>query len=246
MHNNPKSKILVASIAALLVMSPLLQPSGGLMGVDQAYAKGKGSGNGGGGGNGGGNSGGHGNASHGGNGGNGNSATASAASSTQGGGTEGKLTGPMAATHASATAFMHAAPNSRVGKWMAYYQATIAAGEAAATADATDAQALQATFEASAPQDVTDAYVALQADPTNQTLIDAYNQAITDNNLSDDEVAAVEQAYADWQAAVAADEAAATLQGQADGALLAANNNRPVDDATRAVLDQTLADKLGQ
>jgi hypothetical protein len=268
MPNNPKSRVLVTLIGALFVMSPVLGPAGGLTSIDMAVAKDNGGDHGGGGdshGGGGSNHGGGG-GNHGGGGssggGNGNHgltshwwAPASTAGSTKGLNagvkTKGlnagvKLTGPLAATHASATAFEHAAPNSRVGRWLAYYKATVAADSAASLADASNVQALQDAFETSAPQDVIDAYIALQADATDQTLIDAFNQAVADSNLSDDDVAALEQAYTDLQAALAADESVAALQKQADDALLAANNNRPVGDATRALLNQMLADKLNK
>jgi hypothetical protein len=246
MRNNPKSKALVVLTGALLVMSPLCGQVGGIAGSDSAYAKNNGDhGNsgshGGGGDHGGGGS--HGNSGSAGSG-HGNSASASNAGSKKSFGTGTKLTGPLAATHASATAFLHAASNSRVGEWKAYYTATVLADGAASLADGTDAQALMDAYEASAPTDVIDAYTALQEDPTNPDLIDAFNQAVTDNGLTATDVAAIEQAYSDYQDALAADQNAATLQDKADALLLTANNNRPVDDATRALLDQTLAAKL--
>ena len=86
-------------------------------------------------------------------------------------------------------------------------------------ADATDAVALQAAFERSAPATVVDAYEASQADPNNVTLQDAYNQVVTDAGLPDTRVTTFETAYTDWQDAVEADALAAVAEIEAQEAL---------------------------
>ena len=86
-------------------------------------------------------------------------------------------------------------------------------------ADATDAVALQVAFERSAPATVLDAYEALQADPSNVALQDAYNQAVADAALPDARLTTLETAYADWQNAVEADALAAVAEIEAQEAL---------------------------
>ena len=86
-------------------------------------------------------------------------------------------------------------------------------------ADATDAVALHVAFERSAPATVVDAYEASQADPSNVTLQDAYNQAVTDAALPDARVTTLETTYIDWQNAVEADALAAVAEIEAQGAL---------------------------
>jgi hypothetical protein len=97
-------------------------------------------------------------------------------------------------------------------------------------ADATDAVALQVAFERSAPATVVDAYEASQADPSNVTLQDAYNQAVTDAGLPDARVTILETAYVDWQNAVEADALAAVAEIEAQDALNVAANQTLVDD----------------
>jgi hypothetical protein len=86
-------------------------------------------------------------------------------------------------------------------------------------AEATDAVALQVAFERSAPATVLDAYEASQADPSNVTLQDAYNQAVADAALPDARLTTLETAYADWQNAVEADALAAVAEIEAQEAL---------------------------
>ena len=86
-------------------------------------------------------------------------------------------------------------------------------------AEATDAVALQMAFERSAPITVVNAYEASQADPSNVTLQDAYNQAVADAALPDTRVIALETAYIDWQNAVEADALAAVAEIEAQEAL---------------------------
>ena len=86
-------------------------------------------------------------------------------------------------------------------------------------AEATDAVALQMAFERSAPITVVNAYEASQADPSNVTLQDAYNQAIADAALPDARLTTLETAYADWQNAVEADALAAVAEIEAQEAL---------------------------
>lgn len=152
--------------------------------------------------------------------------------------------GALNATHASAHAFANAAPDSRIGKIKSYYLANQDFITAQTTADATDAAALRTTFEGAAPADVVSAYEALQADPTNVALQDAYNQAVADNALTDAQVAALETAYSDWQSAVVADALVATAEAAAQEALNVAANKTPVDDATKAALDALIDGKI--
>ena len=86
-------------------------------------------------------------------------------------------------------------------------------------AEATDAMALQMAFERSAPITVVNAYEASQADPSNVTLQDAYNQAVADAALPDARLTTLETAYADWQNAVEADALAAVAEIEAKEAL---------------------------
>lgn len=156
--------------------------------------------------------------------------TQSAAASGKGQGKTASKLGALNAGHAATQAFANAAPNSRIGKIKAYYLASQAAAQ-------TDAAALQSAFEGSAPAPVVDAYKALQADPANATLQDAYNQAVADAALTDEQVATVEGAYSAWQDAVAADSEAATT-------LDAAANKTPVSDETKAALDSLVAGSI--
>jgi hypothetical protein len=138
--------------------------------------------------------------------------------------------GALNAGHAAPQAFANAAPNSRIGKIKAYYLAS-------QTAALTDATVLQTAFEGSAPAAARDAYIDLQADPTNVTLQAAYDQAVLDAGLTTEQVSALEAAYTAWQDAVAADaEAASTLE--------AAANKTPVSDETKAALDGLIAGSI--
>jgi hypothetical protein len=154
----------------------------------------------------------------------------SASASTNSQGKTASNLGALNAGHAATQAFANAAPNSRVGKIKAYYLASQAAAQ-------TDAAALQTAFEGSAPVPVVDAYKALQADPANPTLQDAFNQAVANANLTDEQVAAFEGAYSAWQDAVAADSEAAT-------SLDAAANKTPVSEETKAALDSLVAGSI--
>ena len=91
-------------------------------------------------------------------------------------------------------------------------------------ADATDALAMQVAFERSAPATVLDAYEALQADPSNVALQNAYDRAVADAALPDARVTALETAYADWQNAFEADALAAVAEIEAQHALNVAAN----------------------
>ena len=162
--------------------------------------------------------------------GNSNASPNSVEKSSNGNGNTASALGALNAGHAAPQAFANAFATSRIGKIKAYYLAS-------QTAALTDAAALQTTFEGSAPAAVTDAYEALQADPTNPTLQGAYNQAITDNNLTPAQVTALEAAYTAWQDAVAADAAAAT-------ALNTAANKTPVSDETKDALDNLIAGSI--
>jgi hypothetical protein len=238
------------------IVTPALLDTTSPFAIDSAFAKqgGNGDGNG----NGNGNSGGNGNGN--GNGGSGSASSSQGNSSTKVANTE-KATkiekatkvnhgaiasqlGALNAAHASPQAFAHASLNSRVGKIKSYYLANQEALTAQIAADATDALALQAGFEGSAPANIVDAYEALQADPGNVALQDAYNQAVTDAALTGGQVAALETAYTDWQNAVEADALAATAEAEAEAALNTAANKTPVSDETRAALDALLVGKI--
>ena len=86
-------------------------------------------------------------------------------------------------------------------------------------ADATDALAMHAAFERSAPATVLDAYEALQADPSNVALQDAYNRAVTGAGLPYARVIALEIAFTNWQNAFEADALAAVAEIEAQDAL---------------------------
>lgn len=162
--------------------------------------------------------------------GNSNASTKSAEKSSNGNGNIASALGALNAGHAAPQAFANAAPNSRVGKIKAYYLAS-------QTAALTDATALQTAFEGSAPAAARDAYIDLQADPTNVTLQAAYDQAVLDAGLTTEQVSALEAAYTAWQDAVTADaEAASTLE--------AAANKTPVSDETKAALDGLIAGSI--
>ena len=111
-------------------------------------------------------------------------------------------------------------------------------------AEATDAVALQATFERSATTTVVDAYEALQADPRNVTLQDAYSQAVIDAALPDARVTRFEIAYTNWQNAVEADALAAVAEIEAQDRPIVAANKAPVDDATKDALDAVFLGKV--
>lgn len=104
-------------------------------------------------------------------------------------------------------------------------------------ADATDAVALQATFERSAATTVIDAYETLQADPGNVTLQDAYSQAVIDAALPETRVARLETAYTNWQNAAEADALAAVAEIEAQVGPLVADNKTSLDAASEDALD---------
>jgi hypothetical protein len=207
MDMRPSSLFLTVVLGSALLVFPSINGSNGLLSYQNAWAEKGGNGK-------------------------GNSA-ASKGSAAVGANSQGQTAsnlGALNAGHAAPQAFANAAPNSRIGKIKAYY-------EASQTAAATDAAALQAAYEASAPAFVVDAYSALQAAPADTTLQDAYNQAVADAALTGEQVAALEGAYSAWQDSVAADaEAAATLD--------AAANKLPVSEATKAALNDLVADSI--
>jgi hypothetical protein len=225
------------ALGMAFLVTPALMDSTSLFAIDSAFAAKGGNGNG--------NSGGNGN-------GNGNGGSKSEKSSSAKAektekastGSTASALGALNAAHASAQAFAHASPKSRNGKIKAYYLANQESITAQATADATDAVALQAAFEGAAPTAVVDAYEALQANPADVTLQDAYTQAITDAALTPEQVTALETAYTDWQNAVEADALAATAEAEAQDALNAAANKTPVSDETKAALDALLVGKI--
>ena len=111
-------------------------------------------------------------------------------------------------------------------------------------ADATDALAMQVAFERSAPATVLDAYEALQADPSNVALQDAYSQAVIDAALPDARVTKLETAYANWQNAVEADALAAVAEIEAQVGPIVAASKTPVDDAATDALDAVFVGKV--
>ena len=125
-----------------------------------------------------------------------------------------KFNNPAAAL-ALGIAFVPAAALLHTGNPLAIYSVDDELIRFQIQAEATDAVALQAAFERSAPKMVVDAYEALQADPSNVTLQDAYNQAVTDAGLPEARIARFETAYSDWQIAVEADALAAVAEIEA-------------------------------
>ena len=152
--------------------------------------------------------------------------------------------GALNAAHASAKAFANALPNSRLGKIKAYYFANQFAVTAAITAGETDADVLRGTFDLSGPTSVLESFEALQADPTNPALQEAYANAVTGAALTTEQVTAVESAYTAWKSAVDADALAASAAADAQVALDAAANKLPVSPDARIALDALLVGKI--
>ena len=234
MTMKPVASFVTLTLGALLVVAPGVSRFPGSMSYEQAFAQ-KG-------GNTGGNANSHGQSA---------SASSKSTASTENTSTTANSNGKTAsslgalnAANASAEAFVHAAPNSRVGKIKAYYLANEISVAAQTAADATDATALKTAFESTASATVTSAYEDLQADPTNVAYQDAYAQAVADANLTTEQEAALKTAYTDWQNAVAADELAATVEATTQTALNDAANKSPVDAATKAALDALLVGKI--
>ena len=152
--------------------------------------------------------------------------------------------GALNAAHASAQAFAHASPNSRIGKIKAYY---LANKEAVAQKTAfTDALAALPTTNLTPVtldqfKTIESAYLALQdptyatLDPTAQAELQAaYTQALTDAGITDAQFVALQPAYTTWQDA----------EKLATDTLNTAANKTPVNDATRAALDALLVGKI--
>ena len=229
--------------AAALVAAPLAIGGNGSISYDQAFAQKGGNGNGNG------NAGGNAASSNAG----GNkvastddsSSAASSSSNKNVANGKGKIAsklGALNAAHASAQAFAHASPNSRIGRIAAYYHANEAAAEAAAAAS-----------EAQANLDLVKAVTAAQAeidalDPTDPDY-DA-NLAAAQTKLTEAQAAAIAAGLdgvteADAQAAAdAAAAEAAAADAEAQAALDAAANKTPVDAETRAALDALLEGKF--
>lgn len=151
---------------------------------------------------------------------------------------------PLNVANASADAFAKAPPDSRIGKLKAYYTANQAALKAKAAAEEIDAAAMRGAFENSSLPSVVSAYEALQADPANPALQDAYNQVVTNAVLTGEQIAAVESAYSEWRAAIESDTLAAKAALAAEAALYAAANKTVVSSETRMALDALLAGKI--
>ena len=176
--------------------------------------------------------------------GNGNSQSASNAgnngnSGNNGNGSTASAFGALNAAHASAQAVAHASSNSRLGKIKAYYLANQnyqnlqnLAGQAAA---------LKTALDNLAPQAVVDAFVALQANPTDATLQAAYAAALLTAGLDPTvTTSALTTAYNDWQAAVTAQSNLPAAQTTMTNDLAAAGN-KPLDAATKLAFDTWLA-----
>ena len=225
MNMKPVSSFVTIVLGAVLIVSPVIVGSNGLVSYDQAFAQ-KG-----------GNSVGNANSAS-------AASTGNAKTTSNANGQVASKLGALNAAHASARAFAHASPDSRIGKIKTYYLANQIAIATQATAAATDAAALKVAFEATAPTAVISAYEALQADPTNVTLQDAFNAAVTNAGLLGAQVTTLQTAYTDWQNAVAADTLAADAAATAQIDLNAAANKTPVDAATKTALDALLVDKI--
>lgn len=239
------------ALGVAFIVTPALLHSTTLLSVESALAAKGGNGNG--------NSGGNGNG-NGSAGGNGNSSakseksspakTEKVAKSVEVASTEKKTKniasklGALNAAHASPRAFAHASPNSRIGKIKAYYEANQAFLTAQLTAGATDAVALQAAFEASAPASVVDAYEALQANPADPALQAAYDLAVATEVPTAEQLAELASTYTGWQSAVNDDALAAAAEAEAEAALNAAANKTPVSPEARIALDALLVGKI--
>lgn len=156
--------------------------------------------------------------------------------------------GALNAAHASAKAFAHASPNSRVGKIKAYYVANVAAEAAdanlvtATAANAAAQNALQAVVQggytpaatlADAETVLTAAKAALQLGSADPVLL----KAVTDAQVVVDSFKASISLALAHTTAVAADDKAKSL-------LSVAANKTPVDAVTRKALDLLLKNKI--
>ena len=146
--------------------------------------------------------------------------------------------GSLNAAHASARAFAHASPNSRIGKIKAYYLANQDA-MVQQTALTTALDALNPATPVTLDQFkvVEAAYLALQ-DNGDMTLLASlqasYTQALTDAGITDAQVVALQPAYDTWQAA----------ETLAKDTLNTAANKTAVSEETRAALDALLVNKI--
>ena len=138
--------------------------------------------------------------------------------------------GALNAAHASAQAFAHASPNSRIGKIKAYFLANVAA-------NAADAKVVADQLAISTYQNALAAYnAALISNPPVSTAVLAADLAAVNAALP---------AYTTATAALAADQAAAaTADAAAAAALATAANKTPVSAATKAALDALLVGKI--
>ena len=146
--------------------------------------------------------------------------------------------GALNAAHASARAFAHASPNSRIGKIRTYYLANQDA-IIQQTALMTALAALKPSTPVTLDQFkvVEAAYLALQenADMTLLASLQAsYTQALIGAGITDGQVVALQPAYDTWQAA----------ETLAIDTLNTAASKTPVTDETRAALDALLVNKI--
>ena len=241
MHSFSKILFTVA-IGTILVGAPQLFPDGQSFGYDTALAKkgGNGKGN---------NGNGNGNGGSGNGGGSSDGAVASA-SGPGNGKAKGLLTsqmGALNAAHASASAFAHANPKSRVGRIKEAVLQSAAADEAQQAATAVAQAAIDASPEvAVARQAVTDANTALAlalADPmSDEATIEGLKQAVADaeGSLTEAEAAAV----AADPTATAAQDAADEAQAAADAAWNNAANKTPVTDDVKAATQALVEGKF--
>jgi len=150
--------------------------------------------------------------------------------------------GALNAAHASAQAFAHASPNSRVGKIKAYYVANAAAKAADAKVLADQQALIKLTSDlGNANTAVTDAQTKLDADivakADAKTL--AADQAALD--LAKTNAQTAQTAYDTAAGTLKSDQAAAAALDQSAADALAQAGNKPMDAATKQAFDFWLA-----
>ena len=152
--------------------------------------------------------------------------------------------GALNAAHASAQAFANASPNSRVGRIRAYYEANreaMASQDAAmASQDAFDQAFADSAYTQEQYDAVKAAYDALQDNPDDPDLQDAYDQALTENSVEQGTF----EDLADKESTALQDAATASEDADAAMSLLEAAANKPVDDEVKAEVDRLLEGKI--
>ena len=150
--------------------------------------------------------------------------------------------GALNAAHASAQAFAHASPNSRVGKIKAYYVANAAAKAADAKVLADRQTLIKLTADlGTANTAVTDAQTKLDAD----TLAKADAKTLAADqvalDLANTNAQLAQSAYDTAASALKSDQAAAATLDQSAVDALANAGNKPLDAATKQAFDSWLA-----